>query len=170
MRVATAAAAFGALMAALTATAVAQAPTVPKTGVFVPGESLGGVRLGMTRADVRSQWGSKLGVCRSCVRPTWYFNLKPFEPQGAGVEFRQGRVARVFTVWRPTGWRTDGGLVLGVQADELRAAFPSLRARSCERYTAYVGAGRKVPADVYYVFRGRLWGFALMRPSLSPCL
>ena len=77
----------------------------PAKGVFVPGVSLGGIELGMTKAEVRAEWGSKHGVCRNCDRPTWYFNLKPFEPQGAGVEFRHDRVARVFTVWRPLGWQ-----------------------------------------------------------------
>jgi hypothetical protein len=136
----------------------------------MPGAALGGIRLGMTEADVRAQWGSKHGVCRNCDRPTWYFNLKPFEPQGAGVDFRQGRVARVFTVWRPIGWRTAGGVSLGVQSADLRDAVPGLRARTCDGYTAHVEGEERGPVSVYYVFRGRLWGFALMRPGLSPCL
>ena len=92
----------------------------------------------MTKAEVRAQWGRTHGVCRSCARTTWYFNLKPFEPQGAGVELRRGRVARVFTVWRPLGWRTAGGLALGVRLPELRAAIPALKVRPCESYTAYL--------------------------------
>jgi hypothetical protein len=153
-------------LAALAAPAVAAAPSA---GVFVPGESLGGVELGMTKAGVRTQWGAKHGVCRNCTRPTWYYNLKPFEPQGAGVEFRQGRAARVFTVWRPLGWRTAEGLALGVQLPDLRKSVPGLEARPCEGYTAYLAPGRG-PQSVFYVFRGRLWGFGLMSPGLSPCL
>ncbi len=156
------------LAASLLLAPAAWAPA-PAKGVFVPGESLGGVRLGMTEAEVMARWGSKHGVCRSCERLTWYFNLKPFEPQGAAVELRRGRVARVFTVWRPLGWRTDEGLMLGVQLDELRAAVPGLEVRPCADYTAYLDEGRAA-TSVYYVFRGRLWGFGLMSRLLSPCL
>lgn len=152
--------------AALAVPAVAAAPAA---GVFVPGQSLGGIGLGMTKAEVRAKWGSRFGVCRNCDRVTWYFNLKPFEPQGGGVEFRRDRVARVFTVWRPLGWRTAEGLELGVQLDELRAAVPELQVRPCEGYTAYVDDAPDA-TSVYYVFRGRLWGFGLMSRLLSPCL
>jgi hypothetical protein len=161
-----AAAVVAALVAALASPAVAAAPV---QGVFVPGETLGGIRLGMTMAEVRARWGSRYGVCRNCSRLTWYFNLKPFQPQGAGVEFRDGRVARAFTVWRPLGWRTSDGLALGVRSEELPQAMRSLPARSCDGYTARVTRDRRA-VSVFYVFRGRLWGFALMRRALSPCL
>lgn len=153
-------------LAALAAPAVASAPS---EGIFRPGESLGGVRLGMSESEVQALWGSKRGVCRNCDERTWYFNLKPFEPQGAGVEFRDGEVARVFTVWRPLGWRTADGPELGVRLPELRAAVPELEVRPCDAYTAYLTDGDEV-TSVYWVFRGRLWGFGLMRPGLSPCL
>jgi hypothetical protein len=154
------------VLAALAAPAVAAAPA---EGVFVPGKSLGSIELGMVRAEVREAWGSRYGVCRNCARPTWYFNLRPFEPQGAGVEFGRQGVTRVFTVWRPTGWRTDAGLELGVQLDELRGAVPGLEIRPCEGYTAYLTRGGRA-TSVYYVFRGRLWGFGLMSRGLPPCL
>ncbi|HEX2506104.1 MAG TPA: hypothetical protein VHK22_07855 [Gaiellaceae bacterium] len=156
------------LAAALVLAPTAWAPA-PAKGVFVPGESLGGVELRMTKAEVRELWGSRFGVCRNCEHPTWYFNLKPFEPHGAGVEFRRDRVARAFTLWRPLGWRTAEGLELGVQLDGLEDAVPGLAVRPCEGYAAYVDEGRRA-TSVYYVFRGRLWGFALMSPPVSPCL
>jgi hypothetical protein len=62
-------------------------------GVLVPGETLGGVRIGMTKAEVGANWGDRRGVCRECRRTTWYFNYRPFQPQGAGVVFERGRVA-----------------------------------------------------------------------------
>jgi hypothetical protein len=160
-------AALPVLAAVLVLAPAAWAP-VPTQGVFVPGERLGGVGLGMTKAELRARWGSRFGVCRGCAQETWYFNLKPFEPQGAAVEFRRGRVARAFTVWRPLGWRTADGLTLGVRTDEIpfvRSTAP----RSCDGYSAYVVRGRRA-TSVFYVFRGRLWGFGLMRPRLSPCL
>ena len=115
-------------------------------------------------------WGSRHGVCRDCRQVTWYFNLKPFEPQGAAVVFRRGRVVRAFTVWRPRGWRTDEGLELGATSGALAKAYPGLRSRSCTRYTAFLRAETVRTTSVFYVYRGRLWGFGLMRPRLSPCL
>lgn len=170
MEIARATAALLILIGILATAAVAQAPTVPNAGIFVPNKSLGEIAVGMTKAEVLAQWGRRHGVCRNCSRPTWYFNLKPFEPQGAGVEFRRGRVSRVFTVWRPLGWRTADGLELGARLPELRAAIPALDVRPCESYTAYLAPSGRGPTSVYYVFRGRLWGFGLMRSTLSPCL
>jgi opacity protein-like surface antigen len=164
-RVARAVAVAATVVAALASPAVAAAPV---QGVFVPGETLGGIRLGLTKAEVRARWGSRYGVCRNCAHTTWYFNLKPFQPQGAGVEFRGGRVARVFTVWRPLGWRTTDGIALGVRSDEL-PLVRSTEPRSCDGYSAYVLRDRRA-TSIFYLFRGRLWGFALMRRGLSPCL
>ena len=135
---------LGALVvaAALTLPA-ASAGALPSRGVFVPGKSLGGIRLGDTRSDVLQVWGSRHGVCRDCRLVTWYFNLKPFEPQGAAVVFRRGRVIRAYTVWRPREWRTDEGLELGATSDALANAYPGLASRSCDRYTALHAPGRR---------------------------
>ena len=162
---------------ALSARLVAAALTLPATsaaslpahGVFVPGESLGGIRLGDTKSEVLDIWGSRHGVCRDCRRVTWYFNLKPFEPQGAAVVFRRGRVVRAFTVWRPRGWRTDEGLELGATSGALTKAYSDLASRSCDRFTAFLRRGNVRTTSVFYVYRGRLWAFGLMRPRLSPC-
>jgi hypothetical protein len=162
--------AFGTLVAAALTLPTAAAASLPAHGVFVPGESLGGIRLGETKAEVLDVWGNRHGVCRDCRRVTWYFNLKPFEPQGAAVVFRRGRVARAFTVWRPRGWRTDEGLELGATSGALANAYPRLASRTCDRYTAFLQARTVRTTSVFYVYRGRLWGFGLMRPRLSPCL
>jgi hypothetical protein len=47
------------------------------------GKSLGGLALGAT-ALMSAPPGNSSHVCRDCRAQTWYFNLKPFEPQGAG--------------------------------------------------------------------------------------
>ena len=36
------------------------------------------------QGEVLETWGQRHGVCRDCRRTTWYFNAKPFQPQGAG--------------------------------------------------------------------------------------
>ncbi len=141
----------------------------PAEGLFVPGASLGGVRLGMTGAEVKEIWGRRHGVCRDCRRPTWYFNSRPFEPQGAGVSFMRGRVVHVFTLWQPAGWRSSDGLVLGAGEGAAGRDLVVLDDVACDGYTARIAAG---PAgrSVFYLFDREVWGFGLLRRGLSPCL
>jgi hypothetical protein len=156
-----------ALCVALIAAPAAFAP--PRTGVLVPGKSLGGVKLGMTKDEVLQAWGERHGVCRDCPEPTWYFNYRPFEPQGTGVVFDHGRVAHAFTVWRPVGWKTPEGLFLGADASDVSRLYGSLDKRECTLYDARLVPGKNV-TSVFYVFRNRVWGFGLMEPNRSPCL
>ena len=159
--------ALPALAAALALTPAAAAPPAP--GVFVPGETLAGIALGMTKADVLRLWGARHGVCPDCARPTWYFNYRPFQPEGAGVVFRRNRVAHVFTVWRPRDWRTADGLTLGAAEAEISRANGVADEQDCDGYRALVSPGRSA-LTVFYVYRERLWGFGLVRPDASPCL
>lgn len=161
------------VLAALVLAASATAAP-PRPGHFAPGTHLGGVKIGMTKADVTTQWGSRHGVCRECARTTWYFNYRPFEPQGVGVVFERDRVAHVFTVWRPNGWRTARGLTLGAPASEISKTYGPLDRRECGRgmpspYYALVRPGLRAQT-AFYVFRDRLWGFGLTVPDASPCL
>jgi hypothetical protein len=153
-----------AALAVLVAVPPASAP--PRQGIFLAGKSLAGVRLGMTRAEVLRTWGTRHGVCRACARTTWYFNLRRFAPEGAGVVLERGRVVHAFTVWRPRGWRTLDGLVLGADASELEA---SLRKWRCVGYEARLATSRAAES-VFYVYRDRVWGFGLIRPRANPCL
>jgi hypothetical protein len=143
--------------------------TAPERGLFVPGESLGGVRIGMTKAAVADAWGSRHGVCRSCPHQTWYFNYKPFLPEGVGVVFERGRVTHAFTVWQPEGWRTPEGLRVGEPAADIARTYGPLDRRECGRYYALVEAGLGAQT-VYYVFENEVWGFGLTVPDASPCL
>jgi hypothetical protein len=141
----------------------------PDPARFELGKSLGGVRIGMTGGDVLKAWGARHGVCRSCPNRTWYFNYTPFTPQGAGVVFREGRVVHVFTVWRPSGWRTLEGLALGAPASEVSRIYGSLDRRACTGYYALLKPEKRA-VSVFYVFRDKVWGFGLTLPNASPCL
>jgi hypothetical protein len=141
----------------------------PDPARFEPGKSLAGVRLGMTGKDVVKVWGKRHGICRACPEKTWYFNYTPFTPQGAGVVFRQGRVVHAFTVWRPSGWKTSEGLALGAPASDVSRTYGSLDRRPCTGYYALIKP-EKGAWNVFYVFRGKLWGFGLTLPNASPCL
>jgi hypothetical protein len=151
------------------ALAVPAAQSGQEERLFVPGKTLDGVGLGMTKAEVLRAWGKRHGVCRDCRRTTWYFNYRPFEPQGTGVVFEHGRVAQVFTLWQPDRWETSGGIALGAEPQTVRESFPAIEELSCDGYAALVVPGT-LGQSVFYVYRGELWGFGLTVPAGSPCV
>jgi len=143
------------------------AAALPRPGVLVPARSLGGVRLGESEAQLRAALGSH-GVCRGCLLPTWYFTYRKFDQHGLGVELIGGRVAAVYTLWQPHGWRTPGGLVLGAAQSQVTAQLGTLLPIACAGYSALVkdaGGAR----TAYYIRNGRLWGFGLLRAKTDPC-
>jgi hypothetical protein len=150
------------------ALAAPAAAAPPRAGVFAPGRSLGGLELGMTQPQVRAAWGGRFGECRGCSLPTWYFTYAAFKPQGAGVEFRLGRAQAIFTLWRPPGWHTSGGLQLGAREEEVTSRYQALSRVECGKYTALV-LSTKNSFSVFYVVDGRLWGFGLIRRLVPPC-
>lgn len=157
-----------AVLAAALAVTASSAALPPRNGVFVPGASLGGLRIGMTPSQVRAAWGSTYGRCRNCRELTWYFNYAPFSPQGAGVEFRRGRVAAVFTLWSPAGWATSRGLRIGDAEARVTEVYGGLSRSECGTYhVLLLPRGRVVSA--FYVVDGRVWGFGLLRAPSRPC-
>ena len=146
----------------------ALAATLPLHGTLVPGKSLGGLRLGDSPARVVAAWGHGFGVCTDCARTTWYYNLARYQPQGAGVEFAGRRVAALFTLWSPTGWRTAQGLRTGDRAARITALYGRLPRQSCGTYDARVLI-RARSVTTFYVVRGKVWGFGLSRPSVAVC-
>lgn len=152
------------LLLAASGTAVAR----PVGGLVVPGRGLGGVNLGATPRAVLAAWGSSYGVCRDCRHRTWYFNSVPYQPQGTGVEFRQGRVAALFTIWSPTGWHTTEGLRTGDPERRVTELYGLLSRRTCGLYDVLVLA-RGSTRTQFYVYNSRVWGFGVSRASVPPC-
>jgi hypothetical protein len=149
--------------------AASAAAAPPKTGVVVPGKSLGGLSLGATRGQVRAAWGSRFGVCRDCREQTWYFNLRRFKPWGAGVAFRRGRVVALFTVWSPQGWHTDRGLRIGDPAARIAGLYGPLLVRvNCGTY-AVLMLRRGRTTTSFYVVDEEIWGFGLSRLAEPAC-
>lgn len=134
----------------------------------MPGQSLGGLRVGESKSAVRAALGTFYGVCRGCSRPTWYFTYGEFDKHGLAVEFERGRVSGVFTLWRPAGWHAPHGLRLGVTPLAVHRRVGTLRTVACSGYDALIrdSAGTRT---VYYVANGHLWGFGLFRRSAPPC-
>jgi len=150
------------------ALAAPAAQAAPTRGELVPGRSLGGLELGATKTDVRAAWGMRFGRCRSCRRETWYFNFRPFEPKGLGVEFRGGRVAALFTLGRPDGWRTPEGLRLGDHVARVTEAYGALARRECGAYYALTLPARGA-VSAFYVSGDRVWAFGLIDRRSAVC-
>lgn len=158
-----------ALLCALLVVAAAPASAaLPKAGTLVPGRSLSGVRLGETAPKVRAALGDSYGVCRGCAVTTWYFTYRPFDRHGLAVELVGGRVSGLYTIWKPNGWRTPAGLRLGASEADLQQLAGPLVPIVCAGYDARVRDAADV-RTVYYVLRGRLWGFGLLPAYANPC-
>ena len=140
----------------------------PRAGLVVPGKTLGALALGATKAQVKAAWGTRYGVCRDCRAETWYFNLRRFEPQGAGVTFRRGRAVALFTLWSPPGWHTSQGLRVGDPEFRIATIYGSLLRVDCGRYSASTMRSKRV-TTAFYVLDGQIWGFGLSRPAQPVC-
>lgn len=156
-----------ALLAALALTGAARAAP-PAPGTVVPGRSLGGLALGATRGEVERSWGLAHGTCRSCLRPTWYFNSFAFKPEGAGVTFRNGRAVALFTLWSPPGWRTSRGVAIGDSAAQVTAVYGALQRVTCGSYEALTLPLRGT-TTAFYVVGLEVWGFALLARGEPVC-
>src|SRR6185437_7757053 len=111
---------------------------LPVRGILVSGQSLGGVTLGDTPADVEATWGTDYTICRTCRLTTWYF-VYPTRPVGAAVIFdKANHAVAVFTLGTPFGWRTEKGLQLGEEIHTLTAMYPAPQMdwKACIGYSA----------------------------------
>jgi hypothetical protein len=141
---------------------------LPRAGVLVPGQSLGGVSLGATERAVKRAWGPRFGVCRHCRYRTLYFTYVPFSPQGAAAVFRLGRAVGLFTLWSPTGWHTNRGLRIEDPVERARSLYRRLARAGCRGYYALtLRTGTTLTA--FYVLDGKLWGFGLSRVGSPLC-
>jgi hypothetical protein len=147
----------------------AGASALPQAGVLVPGRSLGGVSLGSSERTVKKAWGPRVGLCRHCRERTLYFTYVPFAPQGAGAVFRAGRAVALFTLWSPSGWRTDRGIRLGDPVVRVRSRYHPLGRRRCRGYYALT-LSRETTVTAFYVLDGKVWGFGLSRVGAPLCL
>jgi hypothetical protein len=141
---------------------------LPSHGVVVPGQSFAGLRLGASPARVSAAWGARHGRCRDCAEPTWYFTFQRFEPQGAGVSFRNGAATSFFTLWAPPGWRTDRGLAIGDPEARVRELYGALPRAECGTYSALVLSHGRTATQIY-VHRNQVWGFGLSSAGAPPC-
>jgi hypothetical protein len=158
---------FATAVAALFLAATAAA-ALPKPGVLVPGQSLGRIRLGESSRDVRAALGTFYGNCGGCPRRTWYFTYAPFDKHGLAVEFTNGQVSGLYTLWRPAGWHAPHKLGFGSSVLAVHRLTGASHTAVCRGYEALVHDSAQT-RTAYYLVNGRLWGFGLFRRGDSPC-
>jgi hypothetical protein len=150
----------------------AVAAFLPSPGVFVPQQSLAGVRLGDTPAQVRATIGTRYSVCKECDSPSWFYFVRgDFRggENGLGVSFRKGRVAAVYTLGYPIGWRTPQGLKVGQEQKRLVKLYGgSLAMTECVGYMAHSKRSPKA-VTTYFTMEAFVSGFALTLPSEPVC-
>jgi hypothetical protein len=72
----------------LQAGADATGSNFPSKGLVVPGQTIGGISIGMSEAQVVEHWGHNYTVCTSCgSQLTWLYTYPGAEPLGAGIKF-----------------------------------------------------------------------------------
>lgn len=152
----------------IAAALAAFALVLPQQGVVVPGRSFAGLRLGASPAQVQAAWGQRFGRCRGCARLTWYFTYKKFEPQGAGVSFRNGAAVAFFTVWGPPNWHTNRGLTVGDPEPRVTQLYGVLPRIECGTYAALVLRRGRTDTQIY-VYQGEVWGFGLSPAGAPAC-
>jgi hypothetical protein len=145
------------------------AATPPRKGLFVPGKSLGGLRLGMTPAQVRAAWGSGYGRCRGCAQPTWYYTYRRYHPHGAAVQFRRGRVDAIFTLWAPSNWKTTKGLYIGDNVDRVPGLYGNLASAECPGNYSGLTLPSPGGVSVIYVVNEKIFGFGLLSFRAAVC-
>jgi hypothetical protein len=155
------------LVAAVAAPAASASP--PRHGVLAPGRSLGGLRLGMTPAQVRAAWGSDFGRCRGCPQPTWYYTYRPYHSHGAAVQFRRGRVEAIFTLWAPSGWKTTKGLYVGDNVDRVPGLYGTLARADCPGNYYALTLPTRGGVNAIYVVNEKIFGFGLLGFKAAVC-
>jgi hypothetical protein len=144
-------------------------PALPQRGILVSGKSLAGVQLGDSMANVKALWGGRFTRCDTCKPAMWFFWYPPpADPQGAGVQFANGRVVAVFTLGSPAGWRTEAGVRVGQILDNPTGGGTS-RWLSCAGYSAKSTRTTRNAVTSILTQGAAVYGFALTRPSVSPC-
>jgi hypothetical protein len=185
-----AATAFAAL--ALAAGASARTTNFPARGIVVPGQSIGGITLGMTELQVQQRWGHNFSICHKCgSNLVWLYEYPGSEPLGAAIKFSvpeassvkvtttgktttvtpvpnpAAKVIAVFTLGSPVGWGTKGAMMFD-PVSNVYNLFGNTGDSQCIGYDALtVRIGQSTMS--FYTASGVIYGYALTAPTQSPC-
>ena len=155
-------------------TSHARIAALPRRGLLVSGQSLAGIKLGDTTSQVEALWGSgpQLVRCDTCTPVVWFYTYPTSNQVGAGVRFSSGRVVAVFTVGGPKGWHTQSGIKVGqVLRNPFVVATPDTSVwQNCTGYSAKSTMTTPNAVTSILTHGSAVYGFALTRPSVSPCV
>jgi hypothetical protein len=147
----------------------ALAMTLPQHGVLAPGRSLAGVRLNDPIAAVTRRLGPTHDICGVCDEQTWLFHYRGVPNEGVAVVLRRNRVAAIFTLGAPRGWRTTEGLRLGEPLARVVEVYGrSLPRTACVGYLALSMRTHAAVTSIYMT-GDAVYGFALTLPSTPVC-
>jgi hypothetical protein len=151
------------------------ARALPTRGVLTPGQSLGGIKIGMTMAQVKTVWGLNYKLCPRSSACTltktdqvWDYIYERGEPLGAAVRFRKGVVTAVFTLGSPAGWHTQQGLGVGEQVEKANELYGQLAWHVCTGYGAMSMRNGNTVTSIYTTGEN-VYGFALTAPTEPIC-
>ncbi len=179
----------------LLSSAGGQTTVFPARGIVVPGQSIGGITIGMTEAQVKQRWGANYYVCTECgSNLVWLYEYQGGEPLGAGIKFNvpnvvpkagssaksstttsttaasaaaTGKVIAVFTLGSPLGWGAKGAKMFD-PVSNVYNLFGNTGDVQCIGYAALtVRVGNTTMS--FYTASGVIYGYALTAPSESPC-
>ncbi len=162
-----------AALATVSALHAKPAGVLPRRGVLVDGRSLAGVSLGDTMAKVRALWGHHFTRCEGCKPAEWFYFLPSGDPAGAGVQFSQrpGRRGRLHPRQPGRPRRPTTGLRVGaILANPLPGRGDGSRWQICTGFAARSSEPAHGAVTSILTQGAAVYGFALTRPSISPCM
>ena len=147
---------------------------LPTRGIFVPGVSLAGIKLGFTQAKVKAVLGSNYQPCTTaispdlCKEPLWLFEYTRGEPLGVGVKFHSGKVTAVFTLGAIQGWKTKEGLKMYDPVSNIYSFYQVPIYTKCIGFEAFSARKGPVTSSIYTA-SGVVYGFALTAAGEAIC-
>ena len=145
---------------------------LPSRGVLVVGSSLAGVSLGQTQAKVKALWGGRYTVCNKteapCPDPTWLYFYPSGTLVGAGVRFRDNKVAAVFTLGATPGWKSVEGATVADPASKVYELYGNPKYSKCIGYEA-LSVRKNGVVTSFYLTSGVIYGFAITAPGVTVC-
>src|SRR5437764_549810 len=150
-----------------------QVRSSPARGIFVPGVSLAGVKIGFDQAKVKAALGLNYRVCTPantnlCKEPLWLYQYQRGEPLGVAVRFHNNKVSAVFTLGAIQGWKTSEGLKMYDPVSNIYSLYETPIYSKCIGFEAFSMKKGTITSSIYTA-SGVVYGFALTAPGEAIC-
>jgi hypothetical protein len=146
---------------------------LPTRGVFKPGVSLAGVKLGDSMTRVKTVLGTNYTLCtvansKLCREPVWLYEYTRGEPLGVATKFHKGKVTAIFTLGAIAGWKTAEGLKMGDPVSNIYNLYETPVYTKCIGFEA-LSMKKGTVTTSFYTASGVVYGFALTAPTEAIC-